>query len=71
MADEEKAIDSIFQQLLLPERADQMEQLLSMVDRLVETIPSYILRCNMEKESVKVAYNAVKTLHESTMREDG
>jgi len=29
------------------------------VDKLVEALPVYILRCNMEAESVKAAYEAV------------
>ena len=59
-ASQEKSVDSIFRQLLLPEDINQMEQLLEMVDCLVETVPGYILRCNMKEESVKAAYDAVK-----------
>ena len=59
-ASQEKCVDSLFRQLLLPENMEQMEQLLEMVDCLVETVPGYILRCNMKKESVKAAYDAVK-----------
>lgn len=58
-ASQEKSVDSIFRQLLLPEDMEQMEQLLEIIDCLVETVPGYILRCNMEEESVKVAYHAV------------
>ena len=58
-ASQEKSIDSIFRQLLLPENMEQMDQLLEMVDCLVETVPGYILRCNMKEESVKIAYDAV------------
>ena len=58
-ASQEKSVDSIFRQLLLPEDMEQMEKLLEMIDCLVETVPGYILRCNMEIESVKAAYDAV------------
>lgn len=59
-ASQEKSIDCIFRQLLLPEDMEQMDKLLEMVDCLVESVPGYVLRCNMEKESVKAAYDAVK-----------
>jgi len=57
-ATQEKSIDSIFRQLLLPENPGQMLQLLEMIDIMVETVPGYVLRCNMEPESVKTAYEA-------------
>jgi len=56
---QEYSVDMIFRQLLLPESAEQMEHLLHMVDGLVETVPGYILRCNMNMESVKTAYKVV------------
>ena len=59
-ASEEDSIDRFFRQLLLPERTDQMEALLEMADRLIQTVPVYILRCNMTEESVKAAYEAVR-----------
>jgi len=37
-----------------------MEALLEMADRLIQTVPVYILRCNMTEESVKAAYEAVR-----------
>lgn len=58
-ASPEESIDRIFRQLLMPGRADQMEQLLTMADHLLETVPCYILRCNMKEESVVTAYRAV------------
>jgi len=60
-AQEEYVIDRIFQQLLMPEAPDQMIQLMAMVDRLLETVPSYNLRCNMKAESVTTAYRAAGT----------
>ena len=59
LATQEKSIDCIFRQLLLPEKTEQMEQLLEMIDIMVETVPGYVLRCNMEMESVKAAYDTV------------
>jgi len=59
-ADQEECIDRIFRQLLLPEREEQMEQLLTLADRLIESVPVYVLRCNMTADSVTTAYEAAK-----------
>ena len=58
-ATQEYSIDRLFHQLLMPERADQMVQLLDMVDKLVQTVPCYRLQCDMTELSVLAAYNAV------------
>lgn len=58
-ATEEECVDRLFHQLLMPEDPDQMDRLLSLADGLVGAVPSYILRCNMEPESVKVAFEAI------------
>lgn len=57
-ASQEYSIDRLFHQMLMPERADQMVQLLDMVDRLVEAVPCYLLRCDMAEHSVLAAYQA-------------
>lgn len=59
-ASQEYTIDRIFHQMLMPENPEQMMNLLSMADRLVETVPCYCLRCDMTDHSVTVAYNAAK-----------
>jgi len=59
-ADQDYSIDRIFRQMLLPEHPEQMVQLLTLADRLIETLPAYILRCNMADESVVAAYSAAK-----------
>lgn len=59
-ASQEYTVDRLFHQLLMPERMEQMDQLLTMADGLIENIPAYILRCNMNVESVEVAYSALK-----------
>ena len=58
-APEEHTVDKLFHQMLMPEDPNQMLQLLTLTDRLVETVPAYILRCNMQEESVVIAYTAV------------
>ena len=61
-AQQEYGIDRLFHQMLMPERADQMVQLLDMVDKLVETVPCYLLRCDMTERSVVAAYGAVQKI---------
>jgi len=58
LAPQEYIVDRLFHQLLIPEDPEQLVQLLDMADRLVETVPCYRLRCNMEKESVEAAFHA-------------
>ena len=55
-ADQEYSIDRLFHQLLMPEKPEQVMLLLDMVDKLVETVPCYRLRCDMTDDSVTVAY---------------
>ena len=59
-ADQEYSIDRLFHQLLMPEKPEQVMQLLDMVDKLVETIPCYRLKCDMTDNSVVAAYHASK-----------
>ena len=59
-ADQEYSIDRLFHQLLMPEKPEQMMRLLDMVDKLVETVPCYRLRCDMTDASVLAAYHASK-----------
>lgn len=58
-ATEEECVDRLFHQLLMPECPEQMDRLLTLADGLVEAVPAYILRCNMELESVQAAYLSV------------
>ena len=55
-AGQEYSIDRIFHQMLMPQQPEQMMQLLDMVDKLVETVPCYRLRCDMTDDSVIAAY---------------
>ena len=59
-ASEEYVVDRLFHQLLMPEKPELMMELLSMADRLVETVPCYRLLCDMTDKSVVAAYEAVR-----------
>ena len=55
-AQQEYSIGRLFHQLLMPDHPEQMMRLLDMVDKLVETVPCYRLRCDMTDDSVIAAY---------------
>ncbi len=57
-ASQEYTVDRIFHQMLMPENPEQMMALLSLADRLVETVPCYRLLCDMTDRSVTAAYEA-------------
>lgn len=59
-ASQEFTIDRLFHQMLMPEDPERMMQLLTMADRLVETVPCYRLRCDMTDASVVAAYGAAQ-----------
>ena len=68
-ADQEYSIDGLFHQLLMPEKPEQMMRLLDMVDKLVETVPCYRLRCDMTEDSVMAAYGAATNKYAVECRE--
>lgn len=59
-ASQAQKVDLLFRQLLMPREPERMMRLLDMADRLVSTIPFYILNCDMTEKSVLCAYQAVK-----------
>ena len=59
-ASQEYTVDRLFHQMLMPENPELMMNLLTMADRLVETVPAYILRCDMTDASVIAAYQATR-----------
>ncbi len=46
----------LFRQTIRPREASLMNLLLNTVEQLVEKVPIYLLRCNMEPEAAHVAY---------------
>ena len=53
-------VDLLFRQLLMPVEPERMMRLLNMADKLVSSVPFYVLSCNMTEASVLCAYHAVK-----------
>ena len=45
----------LFHQLLLPREQERMERLLTLADRMLETTPCWILRCNLDRSAAETA----------------
>ena len=56
-------VDLLFRQLLMPREPERMIRLLDMADKLVSTIPFYMLHCDMTEKSVLCAYQAARETH--------
>lgn len=54
----EKAITLLFSQIMIHDSADLTKQL-DLADRLLQKVPVYLLRCNMETEAAEVAYRGM------------
>ncbi len=51
-----ETVDRLFHQVLLPKRADELAGFMALLDRVVKTVPFYILRCNMDPDAARVSY---------------
>ena len=57
--EEVEIIDRLIQQLELPREKEEIEKLFDMLDWVIKNIPFYLLKCNISKEAVEVAYNGM------------
>lgn len=53
------AVSRIFNQLLIPENPERLNKLLDLVERLIESVPTYLLKCNMELSAAEIAYETM------------
>ena len=53
----DEIIDRIFHQLIIPKDPLLATKLLEMVDKLINKLPMYLLKCNISLEAVEIAYN--------------
>jgi len=53
-------VTKLFHQVILPKDTTYMDMFLSLVNRLVDIVPMYILKCNISEEAVTTAYNTLK-----------
>lgn len=55
-----EAISTILTQTLRTDDMAEMEKMLSLTDKLLGSVPFYVLSCNMEKEAADVSYNGMQ-----------
>ncbi len=54
-----EAVKRIYPQLLIPESPEYLLKLLDLVEKFIDKIPAYVLKCNISEEAAIVAYNAM------------
>lgn len=54
-----QAIPYIFSQVFLPDDEDAVAKSLELIDKLVDNVPMYILKCNISEEAVQCSYEAL------------
>ena len=60
------AVSRLFVQLLLPKEREEAEKTLDLAGKLIDSTPTFLLKCNMEVEAAAIAYQA---LHEADCHE--
>ena len=60
------AVSRLFVQLLLPKEREEAEKTLDLAGKLIDSTPTFLLKCNMEVEAAEIAYQA---LHEADCHE--
>ena len=55
----QEAVNLILNQIIFPDKADDMLKLLDMIDKLLNICSLWEIKCNMEPEAAQCAYNAV------------
>ncbi len=54
-----EAVTRLFPQLLMPTEEQAVTRLFELAGRMIDTIPAFVLKCNMEKEAALVSYAAL------------
>ncbi len=54
------AVSRIFSQLLIPTNVEDFDKLSTLLDKMLLSVPCYLLGCNMEIEAARIAYNGMK-----------
>jgi hypothetical protein len=55
----EKIVDKAFMQFYIPKCKETAELTVGIINRLLTSVPLYILKCNMEVEAAEVAFNVM------------
>lgn len=56
----DQVMDRIFYQVLMPREAAAMEKMLSLVEKMLQAVPCYVLYCRPDEEAVQVACEGLK-----------
>lgn len=54
-----QAANRIFTQVLMPQDMENAEKTLELLDKLVTIVPSYLLKCTISEEAVKLSFEAL------------
>ncbi len=52
-------IDKAFMQFYIPKNRETAEKTIKIINQILENVPLYILKCNMDIEAAEVAYNGM------------
>ena len=55
-----ESVMRMLKQVLIPKGADEVSKTLALVDRMLNDIQSWIVKCNISSEAALIAYNALK-----------
>ena len=57
--DSESAVKRLFSQIIMPHERESVLLFLELLDRMIESTPTYLLSCNMEPEAALIAYRGM------------
>lgn len=55
----EEAVKRIYTQLLMPKSAEYINKMFDLVERFIESVPAFVLKCNISEEAANVAFNGM------------
>ena len=55
----EEAVKRIYTQLLMPKSPEYINKMFDLIEKSIETLPAFVLRCNISEEAARVAYEAM------------
>jgi len=55
----EEAVKRIYSQLLMPKSAEYINKMFDLVEKFIESVPAFVLKCNISEEAANVAYNGI------------
>lgn len=56
----DEALFAVLNQTVRPYKEEEMDKLLTIVEKVIQNVPVYRLSCNMELEAAEVSYNGMK-----------